>query len=167
MKILSIILLLLLALPVEAAKQCPSTPFRHAGARCADLGLDTDRAVCRPGDRFATYCDDKGGGYLRTCTSAFRCDAAGRDEGRRPDRDHRGDAYPYHPDYHDHRDHPYPDRYYEHRPLPRPGPGYGLVPYRGYWYRCDALRYDRRGRVLGFCAYDRRNIDCRGRCEGY
>jgi len=39
------------------------------GGVCAAMGLDTHRAVCLPGQRFATYCDDASGGRFRTCQS--------------------------------------------------------------------------------------------------
>ncbi len=168
MKTPLILVLLSMFAPAHGAKDCPQAPFRPAGARCADLGLDTDRAVCRPGDRYAMHCDDRGGGHVRTCPSSRRCEDtanSGGDRGPGGSRnDHRGDhRYP--------APVPYPEAYYGYRPGPWHGPGhrpdYYLVPFRGDLYRCDLLRYDRRGQPRGYCYGNRRNVDCRGYCERY
>lgn len=42
-------------------------------AACAAMGLDTNRAVCQPGQRFATFCDDASGGRYRVCPSTIVC----------------------------------------------------------------------------------------------
>lgn len=73
------------------------------GGPCAMLGLNSNRGVCRPGDRFETYCDDRSGGEYRTCQGPRRCqDNRGRDRDNRSgnyekpyrrDRDHRSDSY--------------------------------------------------------------------------
>ena len=83
---------------------------------CAAIGLDTHRAVCQPGQRFATYCDDASGGRYRTCQSDIPC--GGRGYGR--DDRYRDDGYGRY-QYNDDR------RYREER-----------------WYRDDRYR-DRRG----------------------
>lgn len=40
---------------------------------CKILGLDTNQAVCQPGQQYATYCDDTTGGRYRTCQSNVPC----------------------------------------------------------------------------------------------
>ena len=60
-----------------------------AGGPCAAIGLDTHQAVCQPGQRFATYCDDASGGRYRTCQSDIPC--GGRGYGR--DDRYRDDGY--------------------------------------------------------------------------
>jgi hypothetical protein len=71
-----------------------------AGGPCAIIGLNTHQAVCQPGQRYATYCDDASGGRYRTCQSNIPCsrdpqrgyaydDSSRYDSGR--DRDHRRD----------------------------------------------------------------------------
>lgn len=80
------------------------------GGVCASMGLDTHRAVCQPGHRFATYCDDASGGRFRTCQSNIPCGGrgyGGRDRYRdRYDRwDYRDDRRDYYDDrWHDRRD---------------------------------------------------------------
>ncbi len=43
------------------------------GGACASLGLNTHQAVCQPGQRYATYCDDASGGRYRVCQSNVPC----------------------------------------------------------------------------------------------
>ena len=74
------------------------------GGVCAAMGLDTHRAVCLPGQRYATYCDDASGGRYRTCQSNIPCGGRGyRDrydrwddyDGRRHERRGWDDGYRY------------------------------------------------------------------------
>lgn len=59
-----------------------------SGGVCAALGLNTHQAVCQPGQRFATYCDDASGGRYRTCQSSIPCSRAPqRNYGSGGDRD--------------------------------------------------------------------------------
>lgn len=44
-----------------------------AGGPCVAIGLNTHQAVCQPGQRYATYCDDASGGRYRTCQSSIPC----------------------------------------------------------------------------------------------
>lgn len=53
-----------------------------SGGACAAIGLNTHQAVCQPGQKYATYCDDSKKGY-RTCQSNIPC---GRQERPRDDR---------------------------------------------------------------------------------
>lgn len=57
------------------------------GAPCAQLGLDTHRGTCVPGQAYEVLCDDASGGRYRTCPGDRRCDRYGRD--RDDDGDHR------------------------------------------------------------------------------
>jgi len=43
------------------------------GGVCAAIGLNTHQAVCEPGQRYATYCDDASGGRYRICQSNILC----------------------------------------------------------------------------------------------
>lgn len=65
------------------------------GGVCASMGLDTNRPVCQPGQRYAVYCDDASGGRYRTCQSNIPCGGRGyRDRYDRWDRyDDRRDYY--------------------------------------------------------------------------
>lgn len=144
------------ALPAHAANECPGTPYERTGATCADLGLDTNRAVCLPGRRFAILCDDARGGRVRTCSSGIRCDGAADRGGRR---------YDYRDDYRDDYAWRDPGRRY-------PGDVYGgrndgAVYFNGDWRACQTLRFDRRGDPSGYCARGTFNRDCRGGCERY
>ena len=72
------------------------------GGACAAIGLNTHQAVCQPGQRYATYCDDASGGRYRVCPSNIPC------EDDRDYRDNRGrrdryDDRDYPPDYQDDR----------------------------------------------------------------
>lgn len=49
------------------------------GGACAALGLDTNQAVCQPGQQYATLCDDISGGRYRTCQSKTPCTQEMRD----------------------------------------------------------------------------------------
>lgn len=80
------------------------------GGPCAAIGLNTHQAVCQPGQRYATYCDDASGGRYRTCQSSIPCyrGGYGDDDGYR-DRDdwrddRRGWRYDRREDHHDWRD---------------------------------------------------------------
>lgn len=44
-----------------------------SGGACAALGLNTHQAVCQPGQKYATYCDDTSGGRYRICQSNVPC----------------------------------------------------------------------------------------------
>ncbi len=68
--------LALIPAPAEAKSQCETTPWKSShGKRCSDLGLDSNRAICRDGDEFAMYCDSTSS-KIRTCASTTRCKAA-------------------------------------------------------------------------------------------
>ncbi len=67
--------LALAPIPASAASQCGSTPWKSShGKRCADLGLDSNRAMCRDGDDFAMYCDATAT-KIRICPSTRRCES--------------------------------------------------------------------------------------------
>ncbi len=164
MKFLSIIALMLFTVPAFAANECAGTPYRNLGKSCADLGLDSNRAVCRPGDRVALMCDDTAQGQVRTCRTNIRCGDYGD---RRDWQDWRRDDRGGFPGFGG-----YPGGRYDDR-----GPfGYGgrvaegttrgpWVFYRGDWRRCEDLEFNRRHEPRGFCSSDRVNTDCSGRCE--
>ena len=59
--------------PAAHAADC-SGPWQR-GATCQELGLDTHRGTCRPGDAYETLCDDSPEGY-RICQGPRRCDNA-------------------------------------------------------------------------------------------
>lgn len=75
-----------------------------AGGPCAAIGLNTHQAVCEPGQRYATYCDDASGGRYRICQSNVVCSG---DRQRGPGYDgHRynsGEDWNYRRDYRDER----------------------------------------------------------------
>ena len=94
---------------VAAAAQC-SGSYRvlqnynpGSGGVCASLGLNTHQAVCQPGQRYATYCDDASGGRYRTCQSRILCSHdqrgsygnGGFSEGSSNSRDERWDSRDY------------------------------------------------------------------------
>jgi hypothetical protein len=191
MKYLFLLALFAFSAPAFAANECPSTPYRNLGKSCADLGLDTNRAVCRPGQRYALMCDDAVGGRVRTCQSPIRCDGSNRSfdpglsEYRYDDRRHDGRR-------HDGRrpsgvrDYAWQDgrRNYGNdgrRPFGNDGrwpfgfggqshfgnDSRGQAYYQGAWRACETLRFDRRGEPVGFCSRGTLNRDCQGRCEGY
>ena len=69
----------------------------HGGV-CAAIGLNTHQAVCQPGQRYATYCDDASGGRYRVCQSNIVCHQGQRggyghdyDNRRNDQRDYRND----------------------------------------------------------------------------
>lgn len=143
-------LLLAPVVPLQAANECAGTPWRSSSASCADLGLHSDYAVCLGNRRHALMCDDARG-RIRTCTSAIRCDNRHgyADEWRHPRKDdrrgHRGNRHgPRHAD-RGHRG----DAVYFH----------------GRWRACQVLRFDRRGRAVGYCPRGSYNRDCRRGCE--
>jgi len=103
MKIFLFFLLGVLSTPAWSANECAGTAYRQIGKSCAQLGLDSNRAVCRPGDRFALLCDDIRGGRVRTCQSHYRCDGADRHDRRFDDRGSR----------HGDRDRPYDRRHFD------------------------------------------------------
>jgi len=74
-----------------------------SGGPCAAIGLDTHRAVCQPGQRYATYCDDASGGRYRTCQSNIPC--GGRGYGGHDGYRDRYDRYDDRRDYYDDRWH--------------------------------------------------------------
>jgi hypothetical protein len=51
--------------------------YRGGGGACAAIGLNTHQAVCQPGQRYATYCDDASGGRYRICQSNISCYGGG------------------------------------------------------------------------------------------
>lgn len=168
MKLLIPLALMLFSTPSFAANECAGTPYRTLGLSCAQIGLDSNRAVCRAGDRHAMMCDDTRHGQIRTCPSSIRCDSG-------PDR--RGYGYPDRAD----RDH----GHYGPR-IPRGGrdgrggrggrdgrgPPEGTwsgdyVFFQGDWAACWDLRFSRNGQPRSYCEPGRINRDCRGRCERY
>ena len=139
--------------PALAANECPNTPYRYTGQSCADVGLDSNRAVCRPSDRFAQMCDDTREGQIRTCSSNIRCDISSYSNQAYP----RGYDSDRRPGYQDSRG---------VRRTPREGDwDGGDVFYRNRWYACESLRFDRDGQPVELCERDRVNRDCLGRCE--
>lgn len=68
-----------------------------SGGPCAAIGLDTNRGVCRPGQRYETLCDDASGGRYRVCQGPRPCyddrDRRGRGDYYDRDRRGRGDYY--------------------------------------------------------------------------
>ena len=64
---------------LSAASDCsgPWQSIQNIGnqAPCRALGLDSNRGVCRPGDIYEIFCDDKKGGRYRTCTGPRPCGA--------------------------------------------------------------------------------------------
>jgi len=78
--ILSLLTLLTISLfcqPVTAA-DCSgpwnTLPSRTPGmAPCAQLGLDTHRGVCKPGQAYETLCDDAKDGRYRICQGPQPC----------------------------------------------------------------------------------------------
>jgi len=101
-----------------------------SGGVCAALGLNTHRAVCQPGQRYATYCDDTSGGRYRTCQSNIPCSSMQRYPGHRGydddsryyrydydgQRDYRYDRRDDYRDYHDDYRQRKPDRQPDRQP---------------------------------------------------
>ena len=58
------------------AMDCPGGRWVNGGL-CRDIGLDTHRGVCSPGDMFETLCDDRRGSNGQaqhiTCQGSQRC----------------------------------------------------------------------------------------------
>ena len=178
MKTILFIVLGMLTMPAWSANECAGTPYQRLGKSCRDLGLDSNRAVCLPGNRYALYCDDTRQGQVRTCQSRFRCDGADRRDSRRGDRDRRHDDRGRYDGYrggHDWWNDGWRHDNYGRRPGYRGHRGQGFdgrshspyVFFRGDWRFCGDLRFDRRGEPTGFCARGRENLDCRGNCERY
>lgn len=69
-------------------EDCPGTSWRSSGGRsCRDLGLDSQRGTCLPGDMYETLCDDMKD-MIKTCYGPRRCqEEAHRD--RHHERDDR------------------------------------------------------------------------------
>lgn len=69
----------LLISTVAIAAECSGPWQKRQGhqssqiAACAAMGLDSNRAVCQPGQQFATYCDDTSDGRYRVCPSTIVC----------------------------------------------------------------------------------------------
>ena len=61
------------ATPLQAANECAGVEYRQTGQSCRSIGLNSNQAICRPGDRVAQLCDDKKGGWIRTCNSGIAC----------------------------------------------------------------------------------------------
>lgn len=118
------------------------------GGVCAAIGLNTHQAVCRPGQRYATYCDDASGGRYRTCQSNIPC-WGGRGYGGR---DGYGGGY----DRWDYR--------YDRRDDRRDWYDYRGDRYRDYRYRRgpDCTRWDFQANRP--CPPGRINSDCRNDC---
>ena len=73
-------------------EDCPGTPWGNSGGKtCRDLGMDSRRGTCFPGDRYETLCDDKKN-MVKTCPGPKRCQ---EDWGRRHESDdrYRDDRY--------------------------------------------------------------------------
>ncbi len=57
----------------HASSQCDGTPWKKSdGKSCHDLGLDSNKAVCRSGDKYAMWCDSTKT-QIRTCASEQKC----------------------------------------------------------------------------------------------
>ena len=68
-------------------EDCPGTPWRNSGGKtCRDMGMDSQRGTCFPGDRYETLCDDKKN-MVKTCPGPRHCQ---EDRGRRHERDDYG-----------------------------------------------------------------------------
>ena len=68
-------------------EDCPGTPWRSSGGRsCQNLGLDSQRGTCLPGDRYETRCDDSSQG-IKTCRGPNRCQEEDIHWGRRYERE--------------------------------------------------------------------------------
>ncbi len=82
----------ILALGMVATAQgedCPNTPWRNNGGKsCRDIGLDSQRGTCLPGDRYETLCDDMQTG-IKTCPGPRRCQEEEFQRDRRHDREDR------------------------------------------------------------------------------
>ncbi len=82
----------ILALGLVATAQgedCPNTPWRNNGGKsCRDIGLDSQRGTCLPGDEYETLCDDMQTG-IKTCPGSRRC----QEEFRRDRRQREGSRY--------------------------------------------------------------------------
>jgi hypothetical protein len=154
MKILIAFLLILpWGVPALAANECPNTPYRTTGQSCKDVGLDSNRAICRSSDRVALMCDDTKEGQIRTCATNIRCDNS----------NHSGQAQPR--GYDNYGGQGYQD-YRGVRGTPREGDwDRDHVFFRNEWRACDSLSFDRDGRAVGRCDRNEVNRDCRGRCE--
>jgi len=92
MKKLIVIAIGILAMGMVATAQgedCPGAHWRKSGGKtCRDLGLDTHRGTCLPGDEYETLCDDAPQG-IKTCSGPRRC----QEEVRREHRHERDDRY--------------------------------------------------------------------------
>jgi len=56
-----------------AAPDCADTDWKPSqGQTCADLGLDSNKAICESDHKFATLCDDTPT-QIRTCVSDVPC----------------------------------------------------------------------------------------------
>ena len=118
-----------------------------SGGVCASLGLNTYRAVCRPGQRYATYCDDTSGGRYRTCQSNIPCSSMQRYPGYRGYDD---DSRYYRYDYDGRRDYRYDrrDDYRQRKPDRQP----------------DCTHWDYNANRP--CPPGTINRDCRNGCDG-
>lgn len=170
MKTIIAFVLLLLTPLAYAANECSNTPYRKLGLSCADLGLDSNRPVCRRGDQYARLCDDTYSGQVRTCASSLRCNNSSDNY---TDNQHYGakggkghgkyyDDYSYNDYDNYYGDFPYQDPRYNSRRPRRHG-----VYFAGAYRSCSVLEFDRKGRPRDFCGRGTINRDCQGRCERY
>ena len=81
-----------LALGMVATAQgedCPGTRWRNSGGKsCRDLGLDSQRGTCIPGDEYETLCDDMQN-MIKTCRGPRRCQEEVAPRGRHREREER------------------------------------------------------------------------------
>jgi hypothetical protein len=50
---------------------------KNRGGACKQMGLDSHRGICQPGQAYETLCDDSSGGKYRICQGPRRCDGGG------------------------------------------------------------------------------------------
>lgn len=122
-----------------------------SGGVCAALGLDTHRAVCQPGQRYATYCDDASGGRYRICQSNIPCF---RDRHRDYRHDGWNDSWDYRRDRRDDRRYWRDDR--------RDWRDYRNDDYRQRSWDCTQWDYTRNRP----CSPGTVNRDCQKGCDG-
>ncbi|MFT5113180.1 MAG: hypothetical protein ACI8P9_002508 [Parasphingorhabdus sp.] len=224
--ILLVILSCNLLLPAaHAANECDGVAYQNTGQSCRSLGLDSNQAICRANDNVAMLCDDRKGGWVRTCSSGVSCGNNQSQPANPKKGSWNGDYVFYkgdwrhcstlrfnkkrHPirycnngrsnpncsgkcqskrdsDYSEDNNNNYNNNYNNdygndysndqnnnyNQPSsgsqPRNGTWDGnFVFYRGQWQKCSALRFDNSRRPTGFCDTNRRNSNCKGRCEGW
>ncbi|MCX5869624.1 MAG: hypothetical protein NTY00_03100 [Deltaproteobacteria bacterium] len=95
-------------------EDCPGTSWRNSGGRsCRDLGLDSQRGTCLPGERYETLCDDMQN-MIKTCRGPNRCQDEDIQWGRRYEREGH-----YRDDHNDRRQEPCYWDFTNNQPCPR------------------------------------------------